>query len=149
MTVSAYACQQPITKSSVPAPSRGCARADNTTSVGGMQFPFAVEAASRSFCTKACIGIAAYAMITATNANLLMVHDMPAQNNSLAVPALYSRYTGTMCLSRAAPDGGAFESSLLGPRYRLTGHKMWISGLEQELSDNIIHMVLIARDPHC
>lgn len=28
------------------------------------------------------------------------------------------------------------------PRYRLTGHKMWISSGEHELSENIVHLVL-------
>ncbi len=62
---------------------------------------------------------------------------------------------GTMCLSepqagssladiatRAEPDG----SSPLGARFRLFGSKMWISGGEHELTDNIVHLVL-ARIP--
>ena len=35
-----------------------------------------------------------------------------------------------------------FESDPLGPRYRLTGNKMWISAGEHELTENIIHLVL-------
>ena len=30
----------------------------------------------------------------------------------------------------------------LGPRYRLTGNKMWISGGEHEMGENIVHLVL-------
>lgn len=30
----------------------------------------------------------------------------------------------------------------LGPRYRLRGNKMWISGGDQEMSENILHLVL-------
>ena len=30
----------------------------------------------------------------------------------------------------------------LGPRYRLTGNKMWISGGDHDITDNIIHLVL-------
>jgi butyryl-CoA dehydrogenase len=56
-----------------------------------------------------------------------------------------------MCLSE--PQAGSslsdiatravFEGeSVFGPRYRLTGSKMWISGGEHELGENIIHLVL-------
>jgi butyryl-CoA dehydrogenase len=44
--------------------------------------------------------------------------------------------------TRATPDGEGFEADALGPRYRLKGHKMWISSGEHELSENIIHLVL-------
>ena len=34
------------------------------------------------------------------------------------------------------------EHDALGPRYRLSGHKMWISAGEHEITENIIHLVL-------
>ena len=40
------------------------------------------------------------------------------------------------------PDGDDFEADPLGPRYRLTGHKMWISAGAHELTENIVHLVL-------
>jgi hypothetical protein len=43
---------------------------------------------------------------------------------------------------RAEPDGADFEADPLGPRYRLRGHKMWISAGEHELTENIVHLVL-------
>jgi alkylation response protein AidB-like acyl-CoA dehydrogenase len=44
--------------------------------------------------------------------------------------------------TRALPDGADFEADPLGPRYRLSGNKMWISSGEHELTENIIHLVL-------
>ena len=44
--------------------------------------------------------------------------------------------------TRAVPDGEDFEGDPLGPRYRLTGNKMWISAGEHELTENIVHLVL-------
>ena len=133
----------------------GLRAAGQDQSVGGMQLPYVVEAASRTFFMKASIGIDAYAMLTTANANLLMAHGTPAQREAFAVPELNGRYTGTMCLSepqagsslgdiltRAVPDGEGFEADPLGPRYRLQGNKMWISGGEHELSQNIVHLVL-------
>jgi alkylation response protein AidB-like acyl-CoA dehydrogenase len=35
-----------------------------------------------------------------------------------------------------------WDQDPLGPRYRLTGNKMWISAGEHELTENIIHLVL-------
>ena len=133
----------------------GLRAAGQDQSVGGMQLPYVVEAASRTFFMKSSIGIDAYAMLTTANANLLMAHGTPQQRKAFAVPELDGRYTGTMCLSepqagsslgdiltRAEPDGEGFEADPLGPRYRLYGNKMWISGGEHEMSENIVHLVL-------
>jgi butyryl-CoA dehydrogenase len=45
-------------------------------------------------------------------------------------------------ITRATPDGDAFQEDPLGARYRLKGNKMWISAGEHELTENIIHLVL-------
>jgi alkylation response protein AidB-like acyl-CoA dehydrogenase len=39
--------------------------------------------------------------------------------------------------TRAEPDGPASA-----PQYRLHGRKMWISGGEHDLTENIVHLVL-------
>jgi alkylation response protein AidB-like acyl-CoA dehydrogenase len=123
--------------------------------IGGMQLPCVVEMAANSFFSKAGIGIGGGGMLTSGNANLLMVHGTPAQQDAFAKHEFAGRFSGTMCLSepqagsslsdvatRATPDGPEFESDPLGPRYRLRGNKMWISNGEHELSENIIHLVL-------
>lgn len=139
----------------------GLRAAGQDAEVGGMQLPYVVEAASRTFFMKASIGIDAYAMLTTANANLLMAHGTPVQRLAFAMPELDGRYTGTMCLSepqagsslgdiltRAVPDGEGAENDPLGPRYRLTGHKMWISGGEHEMAENIVHLVLAKIPEH-
>ena len=122
--------------------------------VGGMQLPYTVEAAANSFFAMASVSIGS-GLLTAGNANLLMVHGTPLQKEVFAKNEFAGRFSGTMCLSepqagsslsdivtRAVPDGEDFESEPLGPRYRLKGNKMWISAGEHELTDNIIHLVL-------
>jgi alkylation response protein AidB-like acyl-CoA dehydrogenase len=122
---------------------------------GGMQLPCVIDMAANCFFSKASIGISASAMLTAGNANLLMAHGTPLQREVFALQEFGGRFSGTMCLSepqagsslsdiatRALPDGEAFESDPLGPRYRLTGNKMWISNGEHELNENIVHLVL-------
>ena len=123
--------------------------------LGGMQLPCVVEMAANSFFSKAGIGMGGGGMLTSGNANLLMAHGTPLQQQVFAKNEFSGRWSGTMCLSepqagsslsdiatRATPDGDDFASEPLGPRYRLRGNKMWISNGEHELTENIVHLVL-------
>ncbi len=121
---------------------------------GGMQLPCVIEAAANAFFAMASASIDS-SMLTKGNANLLLVHGTKAQKAVFARNEFNGRFSGTMCLSepqagsslsdittRALPDGDDFQNEPLGPRYRLKGHKMWISSGEHELTENIIHLVL-------
>jgi alkylation response protein AidB-like acyl-CoA dehydrogenase len=121
---------------------------------GGMNLPYTVEAAANAFFAKASVSIGA-GLLTVGNANLLLAHGTERQKQVFARAQFEGRWSGTMCLSepqagsslsdvatRAVPDGPDFEADPLGPRYRLTGHKMWISAGEHELTENIVHLVL-------
>jgi alkylation response protein AidB-like acyl-CoA dehydrogenase len=123
--------------------------------VGGMQLPYTVQAAASTFFSAASASLGACGLLTLGNANLIMAHGTPRQKEVFGVGEFSGRFTGTMCLSepqagssisdivtRAVPDGTDFESDLLGPRYRLTGNKMWITAGEHELAENIVHLVL-------
>jgi butyryl-CoA dehydrogenase len=120
-----------------------------------MQLPCVIEMAANAFFSKASVAMGGYAMLTSGNAGLLMVHGTPLQREVFARNEFAGRWFGTMCLSepqagsslsdistRALPDGDGFDADPLGPRYRLTGHKMWISAGEHELTENIVHLVL-------
>ncbi len=122
--------------------------------LGGMQLPYAVEAAADAFFAKASVSIGG-GLLTRGNAGLLMAHGTPAQKRVFAATEFSGRWSGTMCLSepqagsslsdittRAETDGAGSETDPLGPRYRLRGNKMWISAGEHELTENIIHLVL-------
>lgn len=119
--------------------------------LGGMQLPTVVEKACFAWFKAANVGTAAYPFLTIGNANLLLAHGTPRQIDTYVRPMMTGRFFGTMCLSepqagsslsdittRAEPDGEG--------RYRLFGNKMWISGGDHELSENIVHLVL-ARIP--
>jgi butyryl-CoA dehydrogenase len=122
---------------------------------GGMRLPAVVDKACFAYVLAANVGSAGYPLLTAANANLLLAHGSAAQVDAFARPQFAGRYAGTMCLSepqagssladvatRAEPDG----DSTFGPRFRLFGNKMWISGGEHEITENIVHLVL-ARIP--
>ncbi|MGA1316086.1 MAG: acyl-CoA dehydrogenase [Rubrivivax sp.] len=132
----------------------GMLAAAQDAELGGMQLPYTVEAAANAFFARASVSIGA-GMLTTANANLLMAHGTPAQQRVFAMAEFEGRWSGTMCLSepqagsslsdvatRAEPDGPGHADDPLGPRFRLRGHKMWISAGEHELTENIVHLVL-------
>lgn len=132
----------------------GILAASHDVEFGGMQLPRTLDLASRVIFGASGHNLAP-AMLTDANASLLIEHGTETQKRVFAVPELAFRWTGTMCLSEsqagssladittsAVPDGQDHESEPLGPRYRITGNKMWISAAEHDLTENIIHLVL-------
>ncbi|WP_300018735.1 acyl-CoA dehydrogenase [Pseudonocardia sp.] len=116
-------------------------------SVGGMQLPQAVAQACFLWFQAANVGTAAYPFLTIANANLLLAHGSPEQIDTWVGPMLEGRFFGTMCLSE--PQAGSSLADITTraePRgdgtYRLFGNKMWISGGDHDLSENIVHLVL-------
>ncbi|RZF64760.1 acyl-CoA dehydrogenase [Sphingomonas populi] len=117
----------------------------------GLGLPSLLANASFAQFLAANVSTAAYVMLTTANARLLAAFGNPAQIEQFALPQIEGRWFGTMCLSepqagsnlgdvatRAVADG----EDALGERYRLTGNKMWISGGDHDLSENIVHLVL-------
>ena len=119
--------------------------------LGGSGLPYLACAASFAWFAAANIATAAYPMLTVANARLIVTFGSAGQIERFALPQIEGRWFGTMCLSepqagssladvrtRAVPDG----EDALGARYRLSGNKMWISGGDQDVSANIVHLVL-------
>ena len=119
--------------------------------MGGLQLPEIVHAAVMAQCMAANLATSAYPMLTIGNARLIAAFGTPEQVDAFVKPQIGGAALGTMCLSepqagssladittRAEPDG----DSPLGPRYRLRGNKMWISGGDSDIAGNIFHLVL-------
>ncbi|KAB1914102.1 acyl-CoA dehydrogenase [Micromonospora sp. AMSO31t] len=120
-------------------------------SVGGMQLPHAVAAACSAWFQAANVATAAYPFLTLGNANLLLAHGSAEQIDTWVRPMVQGRFFGTMCLSE--PQAGSSLADITtraepqdDGTYRLVGTKMWISGGEHDLAENIVHLVL-ARIP--
>ncbi|ROH85989.1 acyl-CoA dehydrogenase [Stagnimonas aquatica] len=118
---------------------------------GGLQLPYTIFQAVSALFTAANIGTAGYLFLTGAAANLLAAHGSPEQRQRYMRPMIEGRWFGTMCLSepqagsslgdiktraKPLPDGG----------YAISGNKMWISGGEHDLSENIVHHVLARID---
>jgi len=114
---------------------------------GGAQLPVTVSNACMFIFYAANIGLAGLPLLTVGVANLVNAYASE-EHKALYLPNLLTgRFYGTMCLSE--PQSG---SSLIDIRttaqarddgsYAIKGNKMWITGGEHELSENIVHMVL-------
>lgn len=119
--------------------------------LGGLQLPFMVHVAVLGTLMSGNLATASFLLLTIGNAGLLANYGSPAQVETFVLPEVAGRFAGTMCLSephagssladirtRAMADG----ADSLGRRYRLSGNKMWISGGDQNATENIVHLVL-------
>jgi len=127
----------------------GLMAAGQDYALGGMQLPLTVEKAVTAYFTAANMATSSYAFLTIGNANTLLKCASSAQVEHFVRPMLEGRWFGTMCLSE--PQAGSSLSDITTRaepdpdaegQYRLTGNKMWISGGEHELAENIVHLVL-------
>ncbi len=116
-------------------------------SLGGAQLPATIAQAGFSWFSAANISTSGYLMLTVANANLLTKFGSPEQIDTFVKPMLAGRFTGTMALSE--PQAGSSLADIVtraepqdDGTYRLSGSKMWISGAEHEMSENIVHLVL-------
>lgn len=121
-------------------------------SVGGLQLPTVVTSLSTGILSCANVAVANYQFLTVAAANLIQTFGSERQKELFLAPMMEGRWFGTMCLSEpqagsSLADIRARAEPMEGGRYRLSGSKMWISGGDHELSENIIHMVL-ARLPN-
>ncbi len=115
--------------------------------LGGWQLPTVVAGAGLAWFHAANVATAGYVLLSLANANLLANYGTPEQIERFVKPTLAGRFTGTMCLSE--PQAGSSLADITtraepqdDGSYRLFGSKMWISGGDHELSDNIVHLVL-------
>ncbi|MFA5937847.1 MAG: acyl-CoA dehydrogenase [Sinimarinibacterium sp.] len=129
----------------------GFLTADFDLDVGGMQLPNAVALAAQGIFNAANVGTSAYVFLTSAAARLLRAHGSAEQQRRYMQPMLAGRFFGTMCLSE--PQAGSSLGDIrtraiprADGRYSLVGNKMWISGGEHELSENIVHLVLARID---
>jgi butyryl-CoA dehydrogenase len=118
---------------------------------GGLQLPSSVFGACMAWFHAANVGTAGYALLTLANANLLTVHGTPELVERFVEPMTTGRFFGTMALSE--PEAGSNLADITtraepqpDGTYRLFGRKMWISGGDHEMGENIVHLVL-ARTP--
>jgi len=114
---------------------------------GGAQLPVAVAQAAFAWFSAANVSTAGYIFLTMASANLLAKFGTDEQIESFLQPILSGRFSGTMALSET--QAGSSLADVLtraepqyDGTYRLFGSKMWISGAEHELTENIVNLAL-------
>ena len=114
---------------------------------GGMQLPLTIMQAVRAIFCSANIPALGYMGLTNSAANMLNLWGKEELKNRFLPHMRSGRFYGTMCLSE--PHAGSNLADIrtraepqTDGSYHITGTKMWISGGEHDLSENIIHMVL-------
>jgi alkylation response protein AidB-like acyl-CoA dehydrogenase len=125
----------------------GLLAARQEESLGGMNLPYVVERAGLAFVLAASPATSAYAFLTIANASLLLAHAARSQIERFVHPMLEGRWTGTMALSEPQAGSSLADITTRAVRqpdgtYRVTGNKMWISGGDHDLAENIVHLVL-------
>ena len=114
---------------------------------GGLGLPRTIANAAFLQFQAANISIANYAMLTASAAELLAHHATPEQKARYMAPMLDGRFHGTMALSEphaGSSLGDITTTARLLPdgSYAIRGTKMWISGGEHDMGENIVHLML-------
>ena len=119
---------------------------------GGSDLPLTVFTAASAWLQAANISAVAYPALTLGNVNLLLAQGTPEQIARYVAPMVQGRFTGTMCMSEteAGFEPGRHHDRPLSVKsdgsYRVRGSKMWISGGEHDISENIVHLVLSRTD---
>ena len=115
--------------------------------LGGAQLPATVAQAGFAWFAAANVATAGYLMLTIANANLLAKFGSHDQIETFFKPMMAGRFSGTMALSET--QAGSSLADIItraepqqDGSYRLFGSKMWISGAEHELNENIVNLVL-------
>ena len=114
---------------------------------GGMQLPTLLSQACFAHFQAANVGTTAYPFLTMGAANLIESFGSEEQKRSFLQPMIDGRFFGTMALTE--PHAGSSLSDIrtraepaADGTYRLRGNKIFISGGDHQLSENIVHMVL-------
>jgi len=129
----------------------GMANAPRPAEVGGQQFPLAVTTLASSYLMAANLSAYAYVGLTAGAAHLLEAFASEELKALYMRPLYDGRWTGTMALTE--PHAGSSLADVRtratpasGGHYEIRGSKIFISGGDHDLTDNIVHMALARID---
>lgn len=131
--------------------SAGFLAAVHDAEMGGLQLPVSVSQACFALFRSANTPTSAYLFLTAANANLIKAYGSDEQKRRYLPALLSGKWLGTMALTEAnagssVPDLRSTATPLGNGCYSMRGTKIFISGGDHELSENIVHLML-ARLP--
>lgn len=123
-------------------------------SVGGQNVPFCLHYACNAMFFAANHSLAGYMGLTHSAAKVIELYGTEEQKRKYMIPLYEGRYAGVMDLTeaQAGSDVGAVRTKAVRKTdgtYSITGGKIFITGGDQNLTGNIIHILLarIEGDP--
>ncbi|MBA3396684.1 MAG: acyl-CoA dehydrogenase [Deltaproteobacteria bacterium] len=121
------------------------------TQHGGQAGPFTLAMMVEEFMCGSNTAFNMYPALTQGAADVILAFGTPHEIESYVPNMLNGKWAGTMCLTEphAGSDVGSSNTQAIkrpDGQYTIKGTKIFISGGDQDMTDNIIHMVL-ARTP--
>ncbi|WP_432474684.1 acyl-CoA dehydrogenase [Amphritea sp. HPY] len=114
---------------------------------GGMQLPEVVLRSSMAYFNAANIATTGYPFLSIGTANLIKSFASQSLQDQFLPPMMEGRFSGTMALTEPGQGSALADIKTVAEptdagHYLIKGSKMFISGGDHELTDNIVHMVL-------
>ncbi|MGB5324678.1 MAG: acyl-CoA dehydrogenase [Pseudomonadales bacterium] len=114
---------------------------------GGMQLPTIVASAANGYLSAAGSTTIGYIGLTVANCNTLEAHASRELVDKWVPPMRAGRFMGTMAMTEPGAGSGLADLTTSAQRaedgsYRISGSKIYISGGDHELAENIVHLVL-------
>ncbi|MDY6920819.1 MAG: acyl-CoA dehydrogenase family protein [Pseudomonadota bacterium] len=116
---------------------------------GGQGLPKLLGVVFDEMCAAANTSLSMYFGLTHGAIVALTKHASDELKQQYLAPLISGQWTGTMCLTepQCGTDLGLIKTKAVpadgdNNRYRLNGNKIWITGGEHDLAENIIHLVL-------
>ena len=179
LSEAAKLCEETIAPTNQEADAYGCARKDNVVHVpecfhkpykqfaeggwvglsvperfGGQGLPFTLAVAANEFVSSSSMAFSLFPGISRGAIQTLLVSASDAQKETFIPPLVRGEWTGTMCLTEphCGTDLGLLKTKAVDKQngtYEITGQKIFITGGEHDLTDNILHLVLarVEGDP--
>ncbi|MCE9574592.1 MAG: acyl-CoA dehydrogenase [Deltaproteobacteria bacterium] len=118
---------------------------------GGQGGPFTLHSLAEEMMCGACTSFNMYPALTQGAAEVIQRFGTPEQKERYLAKMYDGTFAGSMCLteSQAGSDVGAATTRAVrrpDGTYSISGTKIFISGGDQDLSPNIIHLVLARTD---
>jgi len=129
----------------------GVVNATRPVEVGGQQLPSTVAAFAHAYLMAGNLSAVGYVGLTSGAARLIESFGSDDLRRDYMTPMYAGEWTGTMALTE--PQAGSSLADVAtratpaeDGSYRVRGSKIFISGGDQDLTDNIVHMTLARID---
>ncbi|MFO0763227.1 MAG: acyl-CoA dehydrogenase family protein, partial [Byssovorax sp.] len=125
----------------------GLISASRPAEVGGMQLPLTISTLAMAYLMAGNLGAAGFAFLTTGAAHLIEAFGSDELKATYLGRMYRGEWTGTMALTEPQAGSSLADVTTTATRtaegdYRIRGTKIFISGGDHDLTDNIVNMVL-------